>query len=275
MQAVRSVDLRQESSRAMLLAARVGYAAKGLVYSIVGVLSLLYAFGEGGQLTDGKGAVERLGAQPLGNVLLWVTAVGLACYALWTAVRATLNPERHRNDVKGVAQRLGLAFSTLTHGALAVYAGQAAYGTARSSANGTETWAARALSLPFGQLVLGVAGAIGIAFGLYQLYRAAKDKPEGKLATRELSPRQERVYRALGRLGQLARGLVFPVIGMSLVIAAVRARPSEASNMGEALGELARAPLGDLVLVVVAVGLFAYGLYQAVLARHAELPSPR
>jgi hypothetical protein len=264
--------LKHGTSSSMLVAARLGYAAKGLVYAVVGALSLLHALGEGGQLTDGKGAVERLGAQPFGNVLLWLTAAGLACYALWSAVRALLDPERHPHDVKGVFKRLGLGFSAITHGALAVYAAQAAYGTARDGGNGTETWAAKALGLPFGQVILAIAGFIGIGFGAYQLYRAIKNKPEGKLATERMSPREERVYRALGRLGQAARGLVFPVIGISLVVAAVRARPSEASNMGEALRELASAPLGDAVLVLVAIGLFAYGLYQAVLARYVALP---
>jgi glycerol uptake facilitator-like aquaporin len=275
MRTAQTGDLKRESTRLLLVAARLGYAAKGLVYTVVGALSLLYAFGEGGALTDSKGAVERLGAQPLGIVLLWLTAVGLACYALWNAVRALLNPERHDNDAKGAAHRLGLGFSALTHGALAVYAAQAAIGGARDSGNGTESWAARALSVPFGQVLLAIAGAIGIGFGAYQLYKAVKDKPEGKLATEQLSPREERVYRALGRLGQVGRGLVFPVIGVSLLIAAVRAQASEASNMGEALGELARAPLGGLVLIVVALGLFAYGVYQAVLARYAVLPAPR
>ena len=265
--------LKQETTHSLVVAARVGYAAKGVVYAVVGALSLMYAIGEsGGELTGGQGAVERLGAQPFGNVLLWLTAAGLACYALWSAVRAVLDPEHHSHDTKGVAKRLGLGFSALTHGALAVYAGQAAWGTARAGGNGTETWAAKALSLPFGQLVLGVAGCIGIGFGAYQLYRAVKDKPEGKLATERMSVREQRVYRTLGRLGQGARGLVFPVIGISLVVAAVRARPSEASDMGEALGELARAPLGDVVIVFVALGLLAYGVYQLVLARYAVLP---
>jgi hypothetical protein len=272
MRTARLDQLKDETTSSMLVAARLGYAARGLVYAVVGILSLLYALGEGGELTDTKGALERLGAQAFGNALLWLTAAGLACYALWSAVRAALDPEHHSHDLKGVATRLGLAFAALTHGALAVYAAQAAYGTARDASNGSETWAAKALALPFGQLLLAIGGCIAIGFGAFQLYRAAKNKPEEKLATERMSPRAQRVCRALGRLGQVARGLVFPVIGISLVVAAVRARPSEANDMGEALRELASAPLGHVVLVVVALGLFAYGLYQAVLARYAAFP---
>jgi hypothetical protein len=264
---------RQESGRGVVMAARAGYAAKGLVYSTLGALSLMFAAGEaGGKLTDSEGALDKLGSQPFGTALLWVTSIGLLCYALWCLVLALLNPEHHRSDAKGVLKRLGLIFSALTHAALAVYGAQAAYGASGPKGNGTESWAAKALSMPAGEVLLALAGLIAVGFGVYQLYRAVKNEPEGTLERNAMSATMARFALSAGRFGQAARGLVFPLIGISLIVAALRSDPDEANDMGEALGELLRAPFGSVLLVIVAAGLFAYGLYQGVLARYAVLP---
>src|SRR5690348_12149017 len=99
---VAMAQLKQESGHGVVIAARVGYAAKGIVYSVLGVLAILFVLGQGGGLTDGKGAIKQIGEQPFGDVLLYIIAVGLACYALWGAVRAVMDPGRVGSDRKGI-----------------------------------------------------------------------------------------------------------------------------------------------------------------------------
>ena len=55
--------------------ARAGFVARGLIYGIIGVLSLKLAFGAGGKTTNQKGALETVAHQPSGKVLLILVAV--------------------------------------------------------------------------------------------------------------------------------------------------------------------------------------------------------
>jgi hypothetical protein len=263
-------NLRAQSGRGIEIAARAGYLAKGVVYCVVGTLALLFVFHEaGGQLTGGEGAIRKLGAQPLGDALLWATAAGLLCYAIWSVLRAVLNPE-HKRHLKGGLSRVGYVLAGVSHASLAVYAAQIAHGTA-SSGGGTETWIGKLMAMPFGRMAVALSGLIAVGFGIVQLYRAVKDKPEAKLDFSRMSANEQRIAHAVARLGETARGIVFAVIGISLVVAAVRVNPSEASDLGEALRELASGPFGEVLLPLVAAGLFAYGVHQFFLARYISL----
>ncbi|WP_026098943.1 DUF1206 domain-containing protein [Kamptonema formosum] len=68
--------------------ARFGYAAKGAVYAIVGLLAAQAAFGAGGRTTDARGALETIVTQPFGKFLLSLVAIGLIGFALWRFVQA-------------------------------------------------------------------------------------------------------------------------------------------------------------------------------------------
>jgi hypothetical protein len=262
--------MSRELGRGVVYAARIGYVAKAVVYGIVGFLALLTAFGEsGGRLTDSHGALEEIGRQPYGQILLWITALGLVCYALWNAVRAALDPEH-----AGGAKRAACAFSALLHGALAFSAAKLAHGGG-SGGGGTRSSVGELMSMPFGRVLIGVAGLIAIGFGLQQMYKAIKGKVGEQYASAQLDPRVHRMANRVARVGVFARGMVFPVIGVSFVMAALRDKASKADGMGEALGDIAQGPFGRSVLAFVAAGLLAYGVHLFFVARYGHLPEPR
>src|SRR5579872_514931 len=95
------------TSPAMTLLARVGYAAKGIVYLIIGGLSAKVALGEGGSATDRNGALRAIHEQPFGRFLLAIVAIGLVGYALWSLIQALVDPEHEGTDAKGLAARVG------------------------------------------------------------------------------------------------------------------------------------------------------------------------
>src|SRR5262245_7263144 len=81
---------------------RCGYAAKGTVYIIIGVLAALAAFNKGGRTTDASGAFEEILSRPYGKILLGAVAVGLAGYALWCMIQAFKDTEHQGSHLKGL-----------------------------------------------------------------------------------------------------------------------------------------------------------------------------
>jgi len=79
-----------ERSRAFQWLARSGFAARAVVYGIIGALALEVALGEGGTTANQQGAFETIVRQPAGTVLLVLVAIGLAGYALWRLLHALL-----------------------------------------------------------------------------------------------------------------------------------------------------------------------------------------
>ena len=75
----------------------------------------------------------------------------------------------------------------------------------------------------------------------------------------------------LGRFGYAALGVVFTIIGIFLIVAAVQDNPHEAKGLDTALQELLRQPFGPILLAIVALGLIAYGVYSFVEARYRRV----
>jgi hypothetical protein len=74
------------------------------------------------------------------------------------------------------------------------------------------------------------------------------------------------VFYGVGRLGMLARGVVWSVIGAYFVVAAITQNPREALAIHGALIALARLSYGPWLLGTVSVGFIAYGLYELIVA---------
>ncbi len=71
--------------------------------------------------------------------------------------------------------------------------------------------------------------------------------------------------------GLVARGLVFAIVGVYLVLAALHADPGEARGLGGALLAVESQPAGAALLGVVAAGLAAYGVFQLLEARYRTI----
>lgn len=252
--------------------ARLGYAAKGVVYMLIGVLALQAAFGPGGKTTGAGGALRTIVDEPFGQLMLAVIAVGLVGYVLWRLVQAFLDPEDNGTDPKGLARRAAYLVSGLAYATVALTAGQLVFGAAGgSNDNQQEVWVARILSLPFGAWLVGLGGLLLIGGGLGQLYRAYEAEFADKWKSDELSSEQQSWATKLGRFGLAARGVVYGILGVFLIRAALQYDPSEAGGLGEALSALVQQPFGPWLLALVALGLASYGVYALLRARYRQL----
>lgn len=253
--------------------ARFGYAAKGIVYFIVGLLAAQAAFGTGGRTTDTSGALSAIVTQPFGKFLLAIVTIGLIGYSLWRLVQALLDPEHagQETDAKQIAQRLGYAFSGFAYIGLAFTAVKLILGQGGSNGDTTQDWTARFLSQPFGQWIVGLGGLIVIGIGASMLYQAYKAKFRRELKLREMSHTEQTWAERLGRFGISARGIVFALIGIFLIQAALQSDASRARGLGGALAALAQQPFGPWLLGLVALGLIAYSIYSVVEARYRQI----
>jgi hypothetical protein len=250
--------------------ARVGYAAKGVLYITVGYLASQAALGPGGKVTDTEGAMEVVHDSSHGQILLYVVAAGLLGYALWRVVEALTDPERRGTKWKALAVRAGFLLRGLFHGALALTAFRLA-SNQRSGGAGdqAERWTARLFELPAGDLLVGLAAAYIAGYGVYQFYRAWSPKMERHLSLGELSEPLRRWVLGLSRFGIAARGIVFLLIGYFLVRAAFSHDAAEAGGLRESLSAIA--DLGRWPFIAVAFGLVAYGVYELVNARYRRI----
>jgi hypothetical protein len=250
--------------------ARVGYAAKAVLYGTVGILAAQAAFGKGGRTTDTRGALRELLQAPYGRIMLLVVAVGLLGYTAWLFVRAITDAERRGNGAKGIAMRIGDGVRGVAHGALALAAFRAARGDGGGGGgDGAQEWSGRVMEAPFGDVLLWAIAAGIAGYGLYQLYRAWAAKLSKRLAIGELPAGTAKWVVAVSRFGIAARGVVFLLIGYFAARAAAQHDPGEAGGLGESLRALS--DVGRWPLAVVALGLVAYGVYELVNARYRRI----
>ena len=257
--------------------ARLGYLAKGLVYVIIGLLAALAASGLGGGTTDRQGAIETIHQEPFGQILLGLVALGLVGYALWSFIRAAFDPEGEGTGPQGLLTRIGYGGAGISHAALAFAALQLLIGSGnagKSSDASAQDWTARLLQQPYGPILVVIVGLVVLGVALAQFYQAYTAKFQKYLRLGQLSAEGTHWIVRLGRLGLAARGVVFGIIGLFLIVAAWRHNPGEARGLGGALQELARQPFGNVLLGVVALGLLAYGIYTVAQARYRQVSPP-
>jgi hypothetical protein len=263
------------TNRQLALLARSGYAARGLVYLVVGGLAVLAALGQGGQTTDAHGALTTLLTQPFGKVLLGIVALGLIGYALWRVVQALADVDHHGTDPKGLTIRGGLLVSAVAHSLLAVFALGLIFGWGSSVGGGGESaaqnWTAWLMRQPFGRWLVGLIGLVIVGAGIAHMikgYRARFEKfLEMDAATLEkVSP--------VCRFGLVARGVVFVIIGGFLIIAAVELDSAQARGLQGALQTLQQQAYGWILLGLVALGLVAFGIYSLIEAWYRRINTP-
>jgi len=239
--------------------ARLGYAAKGVVYILVGGLALSWALGFGGQTTGSSGALASISDSTVGRIALGLIALGLAGYVVWGLVRAIHNPEN-----QGTGHRIFYALTALIYGFLAVEAARLALGSG-GGGDSAEHWSAQAMQQPMGRWIVAAAGVAIAIYGIQQLINAWRVDLDDQLAMGRMSAEGRKWAVRIGRLGLAARGVVFGIIGYYVIQAALGARAERARGFDEVLGAMRDTPV---LLGLVALGLLAYGVYNVIRARY-------
>ena len=267
-------DGARATSPGIELLGRLGYAAKGAVYILIGTLAVQAAMGEqGGQTTDQTGALTHIASMPFGKVLLGLLIVGLLGYALWRVVQAVMDTEDKGTDWKGILARclyvgVGVIYFGLALSAIQLLLGN---GGGAGSSEKTQGWTAWLMAQPFGVWLVGLVGVAVFANGIAQLYKAWKSNLTEDLHLTDVGAQHADLVTKIGRAGYSARGVAFMMIGGFLVGAAMHHNPSEAQGLDGILATLAAQPFGPYLLGAVALGLAAYGAFALVEARYRRM----
>jgi hypothetical protein len=246
--------------------ARVGFAARSLIFFVMGILALLLAFGSGGKTTDQQGAIAMIGKQPEGKVLLWLVLIGLICYASWGLIQVVINPFNKENDTKGISARLGYLFGAISYSFLAIptYAlltgGPKPAHTGKQAAQ-TQNYVAKILDMPFGQWLVVVVALIVISVGIFQVCKGFMPLFGRHLDLIKLNTYQLNWVKGFGRFGTISRGFVITLVGAFLVIAAYTSNSNEVKGFDSALMSLMHQPYGRWLIGIIALGLMSLGLY--------------
>ncbi|HYF45479.1 MAG TPA: DUF1206 domain-containing protein [Acidimicrobiales bacterium] len=263
--------------------ARWGWAAKGVVYAVLGVLTLQLALGDRSESPDQQGAVQALADQTFGTVLLVLLVVGMAAYAVgrWLEASVLAEPDLDALD------RLRMIGSGIFYAGLAVFTvqllmgetsggggGRGGGGGAGSggAGGGSQTSArsvtAGVLEHSWGRWLVGAVGLAFLAAGVFEAYRGVTKQFMESLETGEMSARARRLAERVGMAGLVARAIAWSLVGWFLLQAAIQFDPSEAKGLDQALRSVADEPWGTALLLVVALGFVAYGAYCAVQSRY-------
>jgi len=243
--------------------ARFGLAARGVLYIVLGVLAIQIAFGDRGEQANQRGALQEVADQPFGSVLIWLIAVGMVGYSLWRLLTALLGARSDPSATEG-KDRLKALAEGIGYGSIAALALRIALSDGSSSGGGgggAQKNTATVLSWPGGQLLVGAAGLLVIGVGVYFVWEGWRSKFTDELKLYEVGPTARKVVVQLGRFGRIARGIAFALIGGFLVAAAVTYDPDKAKGLDGALKSLAGEPYGVALLILVGIGLVAFGCY--------------
>lgn len=247
--------------------ARLGYAAKGVVYGLVGWIAIRAAMGAG-EADGSTGALVELAREEGGQAMLLAIALGLLGHVVWRLVQATLDPEHGGWDAKRVGMRLFYLVSAVIYGALGWTAWRLSQGAGADAGDGEEIWIAKLLAQPFGTWLVMLVG-VGVAgYGVHQLVKAFKGDVNRRMEGADAATGGW--ARTIGRIGTGARGLVLLPIGWFVFQAGWLYRADAAADSGEVL----RMVDNTALLAAVGIGMMAYGLHQLIKARYRRIERP-
>lgn len=232
---------------------RAGVAAEGVVYLLVAWLASQVALGTSSGSADSSGALGQIQEQPGGPLLLGLMALGFVAMLVWQAV-AVVSADKTSHQVSAAVKAVASA-------ALAVSCVRFLLSGGSSSGSQQQTLTQRVLEAPGGSVLVVLAGlvvvGVGVATAVRGIMKKFEDKVEGSLSDG---------LRALGVAGYVARGVAFVVLGL-LVVVSSRGDTAKSRGLDAAFREIADRPYGTVLLLVVAVGVAAYGLFQLLTAR--------
>ena len=244
--------------------ARLGYAARGVIYLVLGWLAL-----SSGKALSTSETVRAIDDLPGGAPLLAALTFGLFGYGLYKLYTAALDLDDKGSDAKGVVERVARAIGALGYWVLAFLAAKQLFGTKSaaetgqaSGSGGMKQEAATDVGQATGgDTLLVVIGLIILGVAAFQFMIAYKAK------FMEEMPGAPRLVKPAGQVGYAARAIIIAMVGYFAMKAGLDGE--RIRNFGDAL-----AVVRDdhaILFKLIAGGLILFGLVSLVMARYRRI----
>lgn len=254
--------------------AYAGYAAKGTVYAVTGVLAFMTAFNMGGEKAGKLQVIEFLEKQSFGKIILAVLGLGLVCYAIWRFIQSIQDPEGIGTDGKAVVKRISFFISGLVYLGLGIYAIVDIFREPSSSGSGGGSGGGGFLSGDTGKYVFIVVGIALAGKAIYQFIKAYKGDFLKKFQIKSIAEGSKRKFiKNMGYAGLVARGVVVGIVAYFFLRAGFSyggGGSEQVKGTSEAFSFIQQQSSGPWLLGLVAAGLVCYGIYMFTMARYRQ-----
>ena len=240
--------------------ARTGYAARGLIYTVISFFAILAAIGSGEEMGS-REALQTILGSAAGDASALILLVAMVSYVIWRLIQSIFDTDRHGLGLKGAAIRAGLLASAGTYVILAVYTFGLWQGSSDDGGSSFGDQITDALAGFFGSQVVAL-GLTVVFFGVGAAH-IIKAYKRGYARHFEAPPEAMRFIHPVSRTGLVARGLAFIVVGVLFFNRGLSAANDGSSTPGveDALSYVQQLPFGGLLLGAMGIGLAAFALY--------------
>jgi hypothetical protein len=262
-----------ERTRSFRWLVRAGFIARAVTYGLIGVLALAIAFGAGtmGAAPNQQGALSLISQSAVGRPALVAICAGLLAYGLWKLTQGIFGRGPEGGGGTSVKDRVSNLAGGLVYLGFFAVAVRVLTGSAGNSSGAPQHAASGILAWPGGQVLVGGVGAALMAISLYQLYDAARGGFADEAKIERMSPRGQRAFMLLGRIGLGARALVFGLIGYFLLRTAIEFNPNNAIGVDGAVARLHHQALGSWLVGLVGLGLIVFAVFSLLEGRYRRL----
>lgn len=238
--------------------ARLGYGASGVLHLLLAYLTAQIAIGSGGQEASQSGALGTLAQEPVGQGLLWVIAAGFTLLALWQLTELIT---RHEASDKAKA-----GGKLVVYGVLAWTSFTFASGGRTSTNKQTKEFTANLMEAPGGRVLVGLVGVAVIGIAAYHVDKGWRERFLG-----DLQEHPGRWVVLVAKVGYIGKGIALAAVGILFITAAIQHRAGKATGLDGGLRSMRDLPAGTAILLAIALGIAAYGVYSFARARYARV----
>jgi hypothetical protein len=247
---------------AVTLMGRLGYAARAVVYFLVGASAVIAAIAPGHRPAGPSDAVQLGHGHPIGAIFLIAIAFGLACLAGWLTISGLATAKRA--DTRGWWRGLGRLGDAVVYIVFMTDIAGIALGLWHAGGERyVQSWIAWFLAQDYGRPLIGIVGAAILVGGVALFGWGLIGDVDREVA---LPPDEKRLIRPLARYGIAGRGAAVALVGCFLLAAAFYGNPREAHEVGGVLAALRHVTYGRVLIGLFGLAFIGSSLFDFIAA---------
>ena len=240
--------------------ARIGFAARGLVYLLVAAFAIAAAAGLGRQPHGIVDAVQAITNDKVQILFAGGVGIGLACLAAYFAIIGLQQCCRGRG-ARSWLFGAGMLGDALIYVAVMISILSITIGWHPDGEREAQSWTAWLLAQPFGRGLVGFVGLVILACGMGVIVCVMTTDIDEDV---DLPESQKRAIEPIGQYGLAGRGAAIALVGIYWMSAAIQGVPSKAHELGGALHAVQQNPKGWLLLLTLGIALAASAAFDFV-----------